>query len=218
MQITIAEVKIGSSLTLAEMREICKFRSQIFEEVYQLASEKPDSYSPEKPDDYDKQSCHFIIRRSEDGAILAYARIIFDQLTTLPMFKYCTTLPNVQKTAAEISRLCIHKSYRGDFTRFSPFCSLFTEMIKYSLAANINVWYGYFFTKFYYAAKRLFKVPLQRLGDLQKFSESTSVYACSLDVVETIARNQSTVYGQSVVSELKKSSELNGLMPELVAA
>ena len=62
------------------MGEILEFRSQVFEEVYQLASEKPDSYSPEKPDDYDKQSVHFILR-DEEGIIRAYARIIFGQIT-----------------------------------------------------------------------------------------------------------------------------------------
>ena len=70
------------------MGEILEFRSQVFEEVYQLASEKPDSYSPEKPDDYDKQSVHFILR-DEEGIIRAYARIIFGQITEdfLPHFQ-----------------------------------------------------------------------------------------------------------------------------------
>ncbi len=217
MQTTVAEVKIGSSLTLDEMQEICKFRSQIFEEVYQLASEKPEMYSFEQPDEYDEQSCHFIIRSSEDGAILAYARTIFDQIKALPMFKYCTTPLASQKTAVEISRLCIHKSYRGDFTASSPFCTLFTQIIKYSLVSRIDIWYGHFLIKFYYAAKRLFRVPLQRLGDRQRFSESNDVYACSLSVAEMVDRNQSTVYGQHVISELKKSSECNELMAQKLA-
>ena len=90
------------------MGKILEFRSHIFEEAYQLASEKPDSFSAEKPDDYDEQSIHFVIREGE--VILAYARMILAPITELPIFNYCPTLPNSQEIAVEISRFCVSKS------------------------------------------------------------------------------------------------------------
>ena len=185
------------------MGEILEFRGQIFEEVYQLASDRPDSYSPEKPDDYDKQSVHFILR-DEDGTIRAYARMIFGRTIELPIFNSCSTLPNPQTPAVEVSRFCVCPSYRGDFTGRGPLYVLTIAMIKYSLTNGINAWYVGFFDKFYYAARKLFNLSLQRFGDKERFSENTHVYSCLVDIAETMAQNKDKSHYQYVLAEYNR--------------
>ena len=197
--------------------EILEFRGQIFEEVYQLASDRPDSYSPKKPDDYDKQSVHFILR-DEEGIIRAYARMIFGRIIELPIFNSCPTLPSPQTPAVEISRLCVCPSCRGDFTGRGPLYVLTLAMIKYSLTNGINAWYVGFFDKFYYAARKLFNLSLQCLGDKERFSENTHVYSCLIDIVETMAQNKNKSHYQYILSELEKSAEYNKLMAQKSAA
>ncbi|MYE88064.1 GNAT family N-acetyltransferase [Candidatus Poribacteria bacterium] len=185
------------------MGEILEFRGQIFEEVYQLASDRPDSYSPEKPDDYDKQSVHFILR-DEDGTIRAYARMIFGRTIELPIFNSCSTLPNPQTPAVEVSRFCVCPSYRGDFTGRGPLYVLTIAMIKYSLTNGINAWYVGFFDKFYYTARKLFNLSLQRFGDKERFSENTHVYSCLVDIAETMAQNKDKSHYQYVLAEYNR--------------
>ena len=198
----------NEDLDPTEMREILEFRSQIFEEVYQLASEKPDSYSPKRPDKYDKYSVHFILR-DEDGIIRAYARLIVCQATELPIAEACTIPTNARTPVAGVSRLCLCKSYRGDLSGFSLLSVLFVEMATYSLANGITDWYCLFLNKFYYAARKLFKLPLQRLGEPVKFSENTYAHPCLVDVVGTVARNHSKVYGQYMLSKLENPSKFD---------
>ena len=211
------EVRNNEDLDPTAMGEILEFRGQIFEEVYQLASEQPDGYSPEKPDDYDKQSVHFILR-DEDGIIRAYARITFGQIIELPTWKDCPTVSNPQTSAVEVSRLCVCPSCQDRFHWAWPFYVLTLAMIKYSLNNSINAWYIGFLDKFYYPARKLFNFSLQRFGDKERLSENNCVYPCLMDVAETMAQNKDKSHYRYALSELEKSAEYNRLMMQKSAA
>ena len=214
MQTTVLK---NEDLDPTVMGEILEFRSQVFEEVYQLASEKPDSYSPEKPDEYDKQSVHFILR-DEEGTIRAYARIIFGQITELPIWKVCPTVSNPQASAVEASYFGVCPSYRGDFTGHGPLCVLFAEMMKYSLVNGINIWHVRLLSKFYYAGRKLLNLSLQRLGDRGRLSRNNYVYPCLMDVTETVVQNRDKRLYQYILSEWEKLAEPNKLMAQKLAA
>ena len=195
------------------MGEILEFRGHIFEEVYQLTSEKPNGYSPEKPDEYDKQSVHFMLR-DEDGVIRAYARMVFGRIVELPIGKDCPTVSSSQIPAVEVSRLCVCPSCRGRFHWAWPFYVLTIEMIKYSLNNGINAWYIGFLDKSYYTARKLFNFSLQPFGDKERFSENTHVYPCLMDIAGTVAQNKDKSHYRYALSELKKSVKYNKLMAQ----
>ena len=184
-------IKAYKDLTDTELQEILRFRGDIFEEEYQFSeTEKCEDYSPLHPDDYDEHSVHFIIRQDEDSAIIAYVRLIRDQLRALPIYNYFPTLSDPQTTGIEISRLSIHPSYRGDFRSSSPLGTLFTEIARYGLSVGITSLHCFVFFKPYWALKKLYNIPLQRLGKRQRFSRNVDCYLCSIDVLEAIDRNQ----------------------------
>ena len=195
----------NEDLDLTVMREILEFRSQIFEEAYQLRSEKPDEFSTKTPDKYDERSIHFVIR--EGDVILAYARMILAPITELPIFNYCPTLPNSQEIAVEISRFCVSTFDRGNFSGLAPIYHLFIEMAKFSLSIGINSWYCGFNPIFYRAAKRLFNAWLQPLGPERRFSKAYYTQPALFDVIKTVAQNQHRIYTQYMVSKLENPSE-----------
>ena len=187
MQTTIKAYK---DLTDTELQKILRFRGDIFEEEYQFSeTEKCEDYSPLHQDDYDEHSVHFIIRQDEDGAIIAYVRLIRDQLRALPIYNHFPTLSDPQTTGIEISRLSIHPSYRGDFSSSSPFGILFTEIGRYSLSVGITSLHCIMLFQSYWALKRLYNIPFQRIGKRQRFSRNVDCYPCSIDVLEAIDRN-----------------------------
>ena len=187
MQTTIKTYK---DLTYTELQEILQFRGDIFEKEYQFSqTEKCEDYSPLHPDDYDEHSVHFIIRQDEDGAIIAYVRLIRDQLRALPIYNYVPTLSDPQTIGIEISRLCIHPSYRGDFRSSSPFGTLFTEITKYCLSVGITFWHCLMSARSYWALKKFYNIPFQRIGKRQRFSGNVDCYPCSINVLEAIDQN-----------------------------
>ena len=206
------EVRNNEDLDPTVMGEILEFRGQIFKEVYQLTFEKPDSYSPEKPDEYDKQSVHFILR-DEDGIIRAYARMIFGRTIELPIWKDCPTVSNPQIPAVQVSRLCVCPSCQERFHWAWPFYGLTIAMIKYSLNNSINAWYIGLLDKFYYTARKLFNFSLQPSGDKERFSENTH-YPCLMDIAETMAQNKDKSHYQYALSELERSAAYNKLMAQ----
>lgn len=188
--ITQTTIKGYKDLTDTELQEILQFRADIFEKEYQVSeTEKCEDFFPLRPDDYDEHSVHFIIRQDEDGAIIAYVRLICDQLRALPIYNYFPTLSDPRTTGIEISRLSVHSSYRGDFRSSSPFGTLFTEIARYSLSVGIASLHCLMSSKSYWALKRLYNIPFQRLGKRLRFLENVDCYPCSIDVLEAIDRN-----------------------------
>ena len=188
---TIAEVY--NELTHSEIQEILQFRGHLFDEEYQFSTEKPEYLYL---DNYDENSVHFMVRQNGDGPIIAYLRMICTQIKNLPIYKCHSTIPNSEVIGIEVSRLCVHPSYRGNISSSSVLSSLLKEVLRYSFTLSITHWYVTCTIKSYYLLKKLLKIPVQRIGGGHNYSENLVFYPCFIDLTEALAKSYSPVYNK----------------------